>query len=263
MGSQIRKNIVVCGYPKSGTVWATRLVAQLLDAPAVGYWGYTGESFVQEGEDRKSEWHCYKSHHHYKDLSADYGKNIDKIIYMVRDPRDILVSGMYHFRFYSDWLNQLTTNHSVPQKPLKLAKKIDAKLHSRQHKVNRMLNMLQNGDEHIANCGWGWNEHLSSYIASGNALIIKYEDLLQNGLETAKKILTHVGKEKSETTIKKDLHLQSFKVKKQILSEKKEVVKAKHMRKGIVGDWQNQIPKETVEILEIRHDELMKKLGYL
>ena len=35
-----KKNIIIVGYPKSGTSWLSRLVAELIQCEFLGDWGY-------------------------------------------------------------------------------------------------------------------------------------------------------------------------------------------------------------------------------
>ena len=69
--------------------------------------------------------------------------------------------------------------------------------------------MLKKGDPDIPFCQHSWNDHVSSFI-DNKVLIIRYEDLLSDGLTTSKRILDHVGREKSEKVILDDLERQSF-----------------------------------------------------
>jgi hypothetical protein len=259
---RIKKNILICGYQKSGTTWATRLVAQLLDAPSAGYWKYEGKTFVFEGEERASEFVCYQSHHMLYETIALEGPKIEKVIYIVRDPRDIVVSGVFHFNFYSPWLEDLIRKNAKPAPVMNLLKILNSRFHSKKYKVKRMIMMLQKGDPFIEHCNWPWNDHVLPYLNHKEILIIKYEDLLLSGVTTAKKILVHVGYQKPDKEIISDLRLQSFEVKRRAFKKQNAKIKVKHLRKGVVGDWKNHLSEKEVFLINKNHGQLMHRLGY-
>ena len=59
----MKTRIIVCGYPKSGNTWLTRLVAEIIMSPVVGFWMYPLHNEVAiEGLDRKSDYMCFKAH---------------------------------------------------------------------------------------------------------------------------------------------------------------------------------------------------------
>ncbi|HMB62186.1 MAG TPA: sulfotransferase domain-containing protein [Eudoraea sp.] len=258
-----KKKVIVCGYQKSGTTWATRLVAQLLGAPSAGYWGYEGKTFVVEGEQRESELVCYQSHHMLSELQNSSEAKIDKVIYIVRDPRDIVVSGIFHFKFYSHWLEHLIKQAKFPHPMITLLKSVNARSQSRNYRINRMLHMLKHGDGFIEHCHWSWNDHVMPYLEGKDILVIRYEDLLLSGLETAKCILEYAQMEKPEKDIENDLKLQSFPIKKKAFDQRGEKIKVKHMRKGIVGDWKNSLSPDHVQAILRTHGELMQRLNYI
>ena len=93
------KNIIVVGYPKSGCTWATRLVAELVGCPVGGFWQSDKKEIAIEGEDRISDYRCYKSHHQLAELEVQPNEPETWIIYILRDPRDIAISGASYFQF--------------------------------------------------------------------------------------------------------------------------------------------------------------------
>lgn len=257
MHSPTKKNIVICGYPKSGSTWATRLTAQLLDCPSAGYWNYDGKTLVTEGEDRHSPFTCFKSHAHYDELAKDED-HIDKIIYIMRDPRDIVVSGMFHFTFPAPLLLKSLPFLPLPAKARGILKSLSAKSKHKAYKIKRMAQMLNKGDQHIPHCQWSLDEHITSYIGKPKVLVIKYETLLKEGLTEAQKILHHCQTDKSSEQILKDLKAQSFEKRKHSFEPGSD--KSKHLRKGESGDWVNHLSSEDTEKIEsfCKHEEFRK-----
>ena len=97
----MKKKIIIAGYPKSGNTWLTRLVANLVDCPVAGFWGSDHDEIASEGASRMSEFECYKAHQTYEDLiqCSDWSGDCS-VIYIIRDPRDVALSGANFFRFY-------------------------------------------------------------------------------------------------------------------------------------------------------------------
>jgi hypothetical protein len=91
----MKKRIIICGYPKSGNTWLTRLTAEIVECPVKGFWDNLSlKEEALEGLDRVSEWECYKSHFCMKRLNVNED---DKIIYVIRNPKDIIVSAYHYF----------------------------------------------------------------------------------------------------------------------------------------------------------------------
>lgn len=257
MHNKSQKNIVVCGYPKSGSTWATRLTAQLLDCPSAGYWGFDGKTLVTEGQSRDSSFTCFKSHSHYDELAKDK-EEIFKIIYIIRDPRDIVVSGMFHFNFPAPLLLKFLKVLPLPVKIRDVLKSLSARSKSNTYKIKRMIRMLTTGDKNIAHCQWALDDHINSFLGKPEVLIISYEALLKESLTEAVKILHHCQNDKPQEQIVEDLNAQSFEKKKGSLKPGSD--KAKHLRKGVSGDWVNHLSiKDTKKIESLCKNEVFKK----
>lgn len=257
-----KKNIVVCGYPKSGTTWATRLVAQLLDCQVKGYWGVENEAISSEGSERESDFVCYHAHQYLEDLSRESTQEVHKIVYIVRDPRDVVVSGVYHFSFYHKVVAEIEKIIGAG-KIIYLFKQIDKRTSPRRFRIERMMHMLFKGDPNIDHCNYIWEEHIKSYKDKPNVLFLRYEDLLHHGLDSSVKILNHCGTTKDLEAVKNDIHEQSFSIRKKQFKQSNDKVREKHLRSGVSGGWKKELDLKHIQLIEGKLDPLMKELKYL
>src|SRR5262245_50755233 len=103
-----KRRVLVAGYPKSGNTWLTRLVAELLGAPVQGFWSEpSSREMAVEGTERVSDFEVYKGHHSYGAMRRDF--NLADVVYIVRDVRDIAISGAHYFSFRSpSWFGKVT-----------------------------------------------------------------------------------------------------------------------------------------------------------
>ena len=254
-------NIVIAGYPKSGTMWTTRLVAQVLECPVNGYWGVNENTTVMEGDSRVSHCTCYLSHHLYEELISSRHPDIHKIIYLVRDPRDIVISGAYHFNFYHQPVSRLKHGITDPGIFLRCLKFISRTTYRRKQKIQRMIGMLKNGDPYINQCQYPWDHHINSYMDQ-DVLFVRYEDLLRDGFTEVSRILSFIGTSKNEDEIRYAIKKQSFESRKSEFVEKGDKVRVKHLRKGMAGDWKNYLSEKENRDLCDYFIDLMKKLDY-
>ena len=87
-----KEPIFVIGYPKSGNTWLARICADTLDSPIV-----TGNDSVNRADKKQNyrgKFEIYKLHCS-KQSTPDRIIKSSKIFYVVRDFRDILISGYF------------------------------------------------------------------------------------------------------------------------------------------------------------------------
>ena len=76
-----KKNIIIVGYPKSGTNWLSRLVADLLQCDFLGDWGFeTVNASGIKAKNNVNEFQIYKSHHTFNKLEKASNKKVHKNI---------------------------------------------------------------------------------------------------------------------------------------------------------------------------------------
>ena len=173
-------------------------------------------------------------------------QNTIGFIYLVRDPRDVILSYSYHL------------NKSV------------------EHTFGIMKNSSyedfgHHGDSAKTTLMGSWSENYKSWRDYNLAykLIVKYEDLILNPYETFFKIINYLNKINGlpidEEMIKKSIENVSFE-KLQNLEKKygfKEKSYGAFFRKGKIRNWEKNLDKKIASQLEESFKEEMKELGYL
>jgi hypothetical protein len=235
------KNIIVVGYPKSGCTWVTRLVAELIGCPVAGFWGSTKDEIAIEGKDRVSEFRCYKSHHQMADLGVRPNDPDTRIVYVLRDPRDIALSAANYFQF--DRFPRFAAIFRSARRGEKLYRHTFAPLlASENYRLERMTEALLHGSPTVHN--WvrvSWRDHWRPYQQAG-VPIVRYEDLLANPEDQSLRILQHLGIERTPEQITTAVQNQSFAQKKEALLRMGETGRAKFLRVGKSGQWREKLP---------------------
>lgn len=243
------KNIVIVGYPKSGTTWISGLVSALIQCPLKGHWWHKEiDSLFTIDINNDSEYRCYKSHHMGDEISNISSKPIYKIIYVIRDPRDIVISGMYYFDFVPTLLYFI---RSIDMGRITiLIKKILNRITPRNKKKKQMINAVLHGDsrvnEWLAN---SWEEHINSYRGKG-IFFLKYEQLLKNPRETCIELLDYLKIEVEATHIDQSIIEHSFKKRKKKLQEENSPI-VDLLRKGITGSWKTHFSSKEISSFQI------------
>ena len=235
------KKIVVVGYPKSGCTWATRLVAELVGCPVAGFWQSDKKEIAVEGEHRVSDFRCYKSHHQLAELGLQPNDPDARLIYVLRDPRDIAISAANHFQF--DRFPRLAALFRSVRRGEKLYRHtLYPLLVSQNYRLERMTEALLHGSAEVHNwCRVSWSEHWRPYERAG-VPIIRYEDLLATPEEQSRRILGHLRIERSAEAIAAAVENQSFERKKEALLRSGESGRAKFLRVGKSEQWQEKLP---------------------
>jgi len=251
----IKKNIIIVGYPKSGTTWASRLVAELLQCPLDGDWGYeTIKNLYSDGEDRDSEFKCFKSHHTYNEIKKACESNIYKIIYVIRDPRDIVISGVYFFSFSLFYLTSLWKINLVGIAVI--FRKIFNRLISKRAKKKQMIHAVLYGKKDISY--WlktSWEEHYKEYL-NKDILFVRYENLIDNPDKECIKIMKYLKIKTDLKHIRESINNQSFIKRKHDISNQKNNNLKKLIRIGSYGYWQQEFTKKEIYLFKEKLNNL-------
>ena len=177
-------------------------------------------------------------------------ENSTGVIYIVRDPRDIVISYSHHMNLSIDETIDLMTNST------------SGELHTYNNKRFRITIM------------GSWSDNFNSWknFKKINPLIIKYEDLKLNPLIQFEKIIDYLEKLKVTTkNLKKinasieDTDFEKLKKaeNKDGFVEKPKENKINFFRKGTTNQWVDVLKKDQINKIENKFFNEMKELGYL
>jgi Sulfotransferase domain len=248
-----KKNIVICGYPKSGTTWLSRLVGELLPCPLVGPLGFAPAA-AREGHERISEYDSYTSHHTFESLRSGQIGDFFKLIYIVRDPRDVAISAAHHFQ-----VDLLAAQRA--------SSKVVAALKRRVNRVvpyfvkrERMINAVLRGDSSLSLwLATPWREHYLQFRQS-DALMVRYEDLLDDPATKCLQILSYLGIERPNESIAQAISNQSFQTRKRFFKAQGSTAEYKFLRRGSYGYWRDELSPRQKQLFV---DELGNELAAL
>lgn len=237
--------IIVTGYPRSGNTLLSWLLGDTLNCPVGGM--YAAKPLATEGLNRPKHHHVYQLH-----LRPEWEGNHDKavpnawclymplwsedeykICYVVRDPRDVVVS-VYHY-----W-----------QRP----------------DLETALHIVGQGDTPVKN-HLPWSENVRRWMKVG-VPFVRYEDMLDEPVQVIDGLLNYWDIEYEQERLVEAIERQSFDRKKaQIEKDHRERPYHKgiyrlHLRKGVAGDWRNHFTAAQEEQAREYFGEVAAQLGY-
>jgi hypothetical protein len=167
------------------------------------------------------------------------------VLYIIRNPLDIAISFAHHM---SSSIDRTITIMNDPE-----------------YAFCSLNDRLSNQVKQVI---LSWNRHVTSWVDDSGLplLVIRYEDMIGNALETFTKAASFIGLNEPEEKIRKAIKNSSFDVLKEQenlkgLSEKNSKTKS-FFRKGRMGDWKNILTKDQTDRIILAHGEVMKRFGY-
>jgi len=238
------KNIVIVGYPKSGTTWISGLVSALIQCPLKGHWWHEEiDSLFTIDLHNDSKYRCYKSHHLGDEIFNISSKPIHKVIYVIRDPRDIVISGMHYFDFIPTGLHFIR-NVDMGFLTVLIKKALNRLLPS-DAKKKQMINAVLKGNYRVNEwLTYSWEDHINSYRHK-DIFFIKYEQLLEKPQETCIQLLKYLEINTDQAHIDQSILEHSFARRKKKLQEENSPI-INLLRKGVIGSWKKHFTSKEI-----------------
>ena len=168
--------------------------------------------------------------------------NTAGFIYIVRDPRSVVISNAHHLDIKIDDAVKNIINQN-------------------------MINYYNN----LADFKSSWKIHYISWKKSiYPRIFIKYEDLHKNTFDTFKSVLEFIKKfnnleidnDKINNAIEK-CHFENLQNHENQFGFKERIGKKNFFRKGSIDEWMNVLTNEQIKVIESEFDQEMRELQYL
>jgi hypothetical protein len=262
--------IYVVGFPKSGNTWLLRILCDLCDA-----------NIDQGGVVNRADYRANRQKTIIKMHFEDPNSVIlgGKVIYIVRDVRDVLVSGFFH------------THRALQRYEASFQINAANNLFNRfgrvffRHQIRR-LNDQWNGNQFAAfqlQCRralqnaarlltgrpllsqqrLNWSEHVLFWSRRPDVHVVRYEDLLNQGVDTVARILDYLEYTQPQQHIAEVLEKQAFNARKNQFKFEQNTANDRFLRNGKDGDWRRFLLQSIESQIIERHRNAMIAMGYL
>lgn len=239
------EDVFLTSYPKSGNTWMRFMLAEVLSGNGFSVTFETIESHIPEIHqytarelDRHPEPRLFKSH-------APFDRRYGRVIYIVRDPRDVAVS-FYHFR----------TKRGIVEADYPIGEHVEEFLDG--------MHVYGTWAEHVG--GWlGAREHRSDFHW------LRYEDMQDDALAELRDACRFLELDVSSETLRRAVTKSSADRMRRLereADENKPVIlqgddDKPFIRKAESGGWRQELPDHCARQIEEAWEHLMRKFDYL
>lgn len=233
-------DVVIVSYPKSGSTWLRFMLAHLISDILLGEPKeidfFRAQLIVPEISEQAQregvDFNALPSPRIMRSHSL-YNPGFPKVIYLLRDGRDVLISYYYHFKKF--------------------------------HSFNGTLY-----DFILSNVrGIEWDKHVNSWLFDNHSLsnifVIRYEDMLRDPVEELKRLLDFIDISGPSEKIREAVNNSDFDIMRKMEENKglgyveQGDRKIKFVRKGQKGNWKEDFrDKEKAAVKKIYGETLIK-----
>nr|XP_046232942.1 sulfotransferase 2B1-like [Scatophagus argus] len=246
-------DIIIATYPKSGTTWMQEIVPLIMnggDPASVETlpnwervpWLEACNSCSLNLEQRPSP-RMFATHFQYNLMPSSFFEIKPKVIYVMRNPKDVFTSSFHYYGMTSFLV------HPGPQSEF-LHKFLDGKV---------MFG--------------SWFDHIKSWLNAEDKehiMYISYEEMIMDLKDSVARIAQFLEKSLDAEVIEKIADRCLFKNMKQnkmsnystVSHELMDQTKSEFLRKGIAGDWTNQLTEAEAEYFDAVYKDKMKDVKY-
>lgn len=231
-------DVVIVSYPKSGSTWLRFIIANLITPEEQTIDFSTIEDIVPGIPPYavgKVDYEALPSPRIMRSHSL-HNPRFPKVIYLLRDGRDVLVSYYYHFKKLSGF-------------------------------EGTMYDFLRSGRRKTK-----WNEHVDSWIFHNPSLtnmhIVRYEDMLCNTHREIEKVVSFVGLQKGAEQISGAIDKSNFDNMRRVEETKGlGYINAgdpgiRLVREGKSGGWEKELGEKEKDLIRRMYGSVLIKAGY-
>ena len=189
--------------------------------------------------------------------------SVDKLIHIVRDPRDIVISGAHYFPIgIPSLLVSAATKGFLPRKLYNAKVKFIRLFAFRSGRINFMIKSLIEGHERLN--PWlklSWPDYIRGFVQRG-IFVVRFEDLINNPEFEAQRILAYLGLVRELDVIHSAIQRQSFEKRRNEFLKLGQNELGGFMRTGLVEQWKSELNADQCARIESACVREMKALGY-
>ncbi|XP_026171346.1 sulfotransferase 2B1-like [Mastacembelus armatus] len=246
-------DIVIVTYPKSGTTWMQEIVPLIMSggnpASVETLHNWDRVPWLEEHRacilnlERRPSPRIFATHFQYNMMPASYFKVKPKVIYVMRNPKDVFTSS---FHYYG------TTSFLVKPGP-----------------QSEFLHKFLNGKVMFGS----WFDHVKGWLNAEDSeciMYISYEEMIMDLKDSVTRIALFLEKPLEAEVIEKIAERCLFKNMKQnkmsnysaVPRDYMDQTKSEFLRKGIAGDWKNQLTVAEADYFDAVYKDKMKDVKY-